>query len=199
MNNTTGDSNMATGALALRDNTTGFFNMANGSNAMIHNTTGSYNVAEGLNALRRNTTGGINTAVGLSALLNNTTGGFNIALGGSAGSNLTTGSNNIDIGNVGVAAESNTIRIGKVGTQAATFIAGIRGATVAGGVGVFIDANGRLGTSPRRSASRTAIKPMDKASEVILRAQTGDLPLQRTSLTPKASRSSGWWRRRWKR
>ncbi len=159
---------MATGYLALYANSTGFFNMANGSNAMVHNTTGSYNVAEGLNALRRNTTGSINTAIGLSALLNNSTGGSNIALGAGAGSELTTGSNNIDIGNVGVAAEANTIRIGKAGTQQATYIAGISGKTVAGGVGVVIDTNGHLGTVVSSARFKEQIKPMDKTSEAIL-------------------------------
>jgi hypothetical protein len=46
-------------------------------------------------------------------------------LGNFAGSNLATGNNNIDIGNTGVAAESNTIRIGTEETQTKTFIAGI--------------------------------------------------------------------------
>jgi hypothetical protein len=158
---------MATGSLALLSNTTGFYNMANGSNAMVFNTTGSFNVAEGLNALRFNTTGNSNTAVGLSALLNNTTGGGNIALGSSAGSSRTTGSNNIDIGNVGVAAESNAIRIGKA-THQATYIAGIRGKVVAGGVGVIVDANGHLGTIVSSHRFKTAIKPMEEASESIL-------------------------------
>ena len=48
-----------------------------------------------------------------------------------AGANLTMGSHNIDIGNAGVAGESNTVRIGTVGTQTAVFIAGIRGTAVA--------------------------------------------------------------------
>jgi hypothetical protein len=43
-------------------------------------------------------------------------------LGYTAG-NFTTGNNNIDIGNRGVAAESNTIRIDTEGTQTATYIA----------------------------------------------------------------------------
>jgi len=156
------------GALALYYNTTGFYNMANGSNAMVHNTTGSYNVAEGLNAMRLNTTGSNNTAVGLSALLNNTTGGLNLALGVLAGSELTTGSNNIDIGNVGVAGESNTTRLGTNGRQTSTFVAGISGAVVAGGVGVVVDTNGHLGTVVSSARFKDAIKPMDKASEAIL-------------------------------
>jgi hypothetical protein len=51
---------------------------------------------------------------------------------------LITGSHNIDIGNLGVANESNTIRIGTADTHTATFVAGISGATVAGGVAVYV-------------------------------------------------------------
>jgi hypothetical protein len=89
-------------------------------------------------------------------------------LGVSAGANLTTGLNNIEIGNVGVAGESNTIRIGMVGTQQATFVAGINGVTVAGGVGVIIDTNGHLGTVVSSERFKDEIKPMNKASEAIL-------------------------------
>ena len=64
-----------------------------------------------------------------------------------AGSGLTTGSNNIDIGNVGVRREASTVRIGTTGTQTNTYIAGISGVTVAGGIGVIVDSNGHLGTS----------------------------------------------------
>ena len=63
-------------------------------------------------------------------------------IGRFTGTNLTTGSNNIDIGSVGVAGEANTIRVGTVGTQTNTFIAGIHGVTVASAVGVVIDVNG---------------------------------------------------------
>ena len=104
----------------------------NGSDALINNTTGSDNTASGWNALSSNTIGFDNTANGYQALSSNTTGNSNIALGFQAGINLTTGNNNIDIGNAGVAGESNKIRIGKVGTQTNTFIAGISGVTVAG-------------------------------------------------------------------
>jgi len=61
-------------------------------------------------------------------------------MGSQAGSNLTTDDNNIDIANSGVAAESNTIRIGTVGTQTNTFIAGISGVTVPNAANpVFVD------------------------------------------------------------
>jgi trimeric autotransporter adhesin len=93
---------------------------------------------------------------------------LNIALGSNAGANLTTGSNNIDIGNRGVAGDAAKIRIGKVGTQTATFIAGIHGVTVASGVGVVVASNGQLGTVTSSARFKEAIKPMDKASEAIL-------------------------------
>jgi hypothetical protein len=108
------------------------------------------------------------TATGHDALLNNTTGSFNIALGAEAGGNLTTGSNNIDIANRGVAGEADTIRIGTRERHTNTFIAGINGVTVAGGVGVIIDIHGHLGTVVSSARFKDEIKPMDKASETIL-------------------------------
>ena len=166
--NTTGGENTAIGAYALLRNTTGFFNTASGNGALLANTTGGNNTANGYSALFYNTTGGSNTAEGYQALRNSTTGSNNIALGKGAGSNLTTGSNNIEIGSAGVAAEANTIRLGTAGTQQATYIAGISGTTVAGGVGVIIDTNGHLGTVVSSERFKDNIKPMDKASEAIL-------------------------------
>ena len=99
--------------------------------------------------------------------IGHTTGTFNIALGKEAGQDLTTGSNNIDIGNVGVAGESNTIRIGSA-NQTNTYITGISGATVAGGVTVIVDAQGHLGTMVSSERFKDQIKAMDKASEAIL-------------------------------
>src|SRR5262249_7530931 len=68
----------------------------------------------------------------------------------------------------GVAAEANTIRIGKKGTQTATYIAGIRGTTVASGIAVLIDTGGRLGTTTSSARFKEQIKPMAAASDVIL-------------------------------
>ena len=165
--NTTASYGVANGFAALVHNTTGLFNTANGAQALFNNSTGGSNTAEGTNALFRNTTASNNTAAGFEALFNNT-GANNTALGSLAGVNLTTGSNNIDIANQGAAGQANTIRIGTVGTQTATFIAGISGATVAGGVGVIVDTSGHLGTVSSSARFKTAIKPMDKASEAIL-------------------------------
>jgi Chaperone of endosialidase len=166
--NTTGDYNTATGGIALVSNTTGIFNTATGIAALQTNTTGSNNTATGSDALDLNATGSNNTADGVSALFNNTNGSGNIALGYNAGYNLTTGSNNIDIGNVGKAGEAKTIRIGTKRDHKSTFIAGISGATVAAGVGIIIDTNGRLGTVVSSARFKDEIKPMDDASNAIL-------------------------------
>ena len=166
--NTTGIWNTGTGFDALLLNTTGNNNTATGFDALFSNTTGSNNTATGVNALFSNTTGKDNTAIGISALLTNRTGNGNIAIGASAGVNLTDGDRNIDIGNKGVAGDTKTIRVGKQGAQMTTFIAGISGATVAAGVGVIVDTNGRLGTVVSSERFKNEIRPMDKASEAIL-------------------------------
>src|SRR4029077_3071725 len=131
-------------------------------------TMGYYNVASGVSALYFNVTGHDNAAMGFQALLKNK-GSNNIGLGSNAGANLTTGSNNIDIGAAGSAGEANTIRIGKSGTQQKTFIAGISGKTVASGVGVIINSQGQLGTVQSSARFKDDIKPMDQASEAILK------------------------------
>ena len=147
-------------------------NTATGDYALFNLTTGSRNTAIGFWALNTNTTGSKNTAIGFFALQDNTTGKNNIALGNSAGV-FTMGDNNIHIGNVG-AEESDTIRIGTVGghgireSQSNTYIAGISGVTIAGGVPVVIDAVGHLGSTTSSERFKDEIKPMDKASEAIL-------------------------------
>jgi hypothetical protein len=167
LSNTSGDLNTANGVEALLSNTIGNGNTANGVQALRSNLDGTSNTAMGYQALYNNSRGAFNTANGEQALFNNT-GTNNIALGRLAGGSLTTGNNNIDIGNAGVAAEANTIRIGIEGTQTATFIAGINGATVTGSA-VLIDATtGQLGTVVSSQRFKDAIKPMDKASEAIL-------------------------------
>jgi hypothetical protein len=53
------------------------------------------------------------------------------------------------------------MRIGPDGAQINTFIAGISGVTVAGGVGVIIDTSGHLGTVASSERFKDQIKPMD--------------------------------------
>ena len=146
-NNTAGSLNAAYGPSTLAHNTTGAANTAIGVGSLQNNTTGSFNTANGNGALTFNTTGSGNVAIG-DITLWNTTGNNNIALGSQAGGNLTTGDNNIDIGNSGVAAESNTIRIGTAGIQTNVYIAGISGVTVPNTANpVIIDSiSGQLGT-----------------------------------------------------
>jgi hypothetical protein len=136
--------------------------------ALSSNTTGSRNDASGNSALFANTTGNENTAIGDGSLYSSATGSDNIALGYSAGYNLTSGSYNIYVGNQGAATESNTIRIGKAGTQTATFIAGISGATAASGVAVYVNADGQLGTLNSSSRFKKDIADMSASSEAIL-------------------------------
>ena len=168
LNNIDGDFNTAIGGGALENNTIGFSNTAVGEDALFFNATGNNNTANGGDVLSSNTTGGDNTAIGFAALLHNTTGSFNIALGGGAGLSLTTGDSNIDIGNTGVAAESNTIRIGS--TQTRAFIAGIHNVNQGGTpLAVTINASGQLGTqAPSSRRFKKEIKPMEQASEAIL-------------------------------
>jgi hypothetical protein len=166
--NTTGEGNCATGRSALLNNTEGGDNTASGFRSLENNTTAFSNTASGGRALLSNTTGGNNTASGADALSNNTTGSTNIAIGRGAGSNLTTGSNNIDIAALGVAGESNTIRIGALGTQKSTFIQGISGATVPSGAQVMVGSGGKLGTLVSSARYKEEIKPMEDASESLL-------------------------------
>jgi hypothetical protein len=167
-----GNNNTATGYEALVFNNTGSGNTANGANTLLHNTGGSSNTASGLNALRLNTSGNSNTGFGQGTLGKNTTGSFNTAIGFNAGANLTTGHDNIDIQAVGVAGESNTMRIGTV-KQTATYITGIRGVNTANAnaVPVVVDSAGQLGTVTSSARFKEAIKPMDKTSETILALQ----------------------------
>jgi len=157
--NTSGNNNTAAGYAALTSNTIGNYNNASGYFALRDNTTGAQNSASGVQALFGNKTGNYNTASGTDALFSNTTGSTNIAEGYKAGYNLTTGSNNIDIGNLGMAAESGTIRIGTTSTQAATYIAGIYGTSVTGNA-VVVSSTGQLGVTVSSERFKTAIAPM---------------------------------------
>src|SRR5436190_1444979 len=168
--NTTGPDNTANGYQALFSNTTADSNTATGYQSLYHST-GIGNTANGVVTLYSNTTGAHNAALGDTALYENTTGSNNIAVGTSAGFFLTTGSSNIDIGHLGVNGESAAIRVGTVGTQTNTYVAGISGVTVAGGIGVIVDSSGHLGTSTSSARYKEHIQPMEKASEAILSLQ----------------------------
>ena len=148
--------NTANGAYALRENTTGGKNTATGVSALNSNTTGSDNTASGAGALQNNTTGRSNTGNGILALENNTTGSFNIALGVNAGVNVTTANNVICIG-----ANGNNV-------DNSCYIGQIFGATTSGGTTVFVNSDGRLGTTVSSRRFKEEIKPMEQTSEALL-------------------------------
>jgi Chaperone of endosialidase len=171
----TGSDNTATGAGALLSNTSGVSNTATGESALFSNTTGSFNTADGSGALLENTTGTDNTALGLDALFNNTTGNTNMAIGNAALNSNTTGSDNTVIGfNSGfaVTTANNVICIGArvagANVSNTCYIGSIFGQTSSAGTAVFINSDGKLGTTTSSKRFKDDIKPMDKASEALL-------------------------------
>jgi hypothetical protein len=165
--NTIGDDNTADGEGALNTNDSGFGNTATGALTLANNASGTFNTATGRLALFGNETGDANTALGATAL-GSTTGSNNIGIGNDGGADLTTGSNNICIGNPGFAAESSTIRIGTAGKQTATFIAGITGTTSPGGVAVFADTTGKLGTVTSSRRVKEDIREIGEESDGLM-------------------------------
>ncbi|MBV5338368.1 MAG: hypothetical protein J0665_02245 [Deltaproteobacteria bacterium] len=167
--NTTGNNNTAIGHGALNKNTSASANVAVGYYALMSqlydagSAYSSYNTGVGYASLMNNnptstTTGVKNTAFGAHTLELITTGANNIGIGYGAGGHLTTGNYNIDIGNIGVAAEANTIRIGDA-NQTKTFISGIY--SVAGGglttpKTVVMGSDGQLGTIATTAAPSAA-------------------------------------------
>jgi hypothetical protein len=166
--NTTGYNNTATGIAALEANGTGIGNTATGVGALANNGKGKTNTATGWNALYFNT-GDDNTAIGAYALQDNSSGGSNIGIGVEAGFYLTTGSNNIEIGNQGVAADANTIRIGTEGTQTGAYIAGIFDTTVTGGCTVVVASTGQLGCVTSSARYKRDVRDMGDASDKLMK------------------------------
>jgi hypothetical protein len=131
-----------------------------------HPDSGGLNTAVGANALQSNSGGEDNTAIGYDALLSLMTGARNIAIGATAGINLSNGNDDVYIGNQGVSTEFNTMRLGS--NQTATFIAGISGQNVVGGVQVMIDSNGHLGTVASSQRFKQDIHDMGDASSGLM-------------------------------
>jgi len=166
--NLIGGNNTAVGYEALYSNTGGN-NTALGATALVFNVSGDSNTAVGMGALDANNSGSQNTAVGLGALgkVAGASNG-NVAIGYHAGNTLTSGAANIYVGaDAATASESNTIRVGTA-TQTATYIAGISGQTVAGGVGVIVDASGHLGTTTSSRRYKDDIRDMGDLSDVLM-------------------------------
>ncbi len=169
-NNASGSSNTAVGMQSLLNNGIANNNTALGFQALWNHTTNCCNTAVGMQAMANDTAGQGNVALGNSALSTNTTGNSNIALGNSAGSQIN-GSNNIAIGHVGVAGESNAIRIGTPGTQLNTYVAGITGNLAPGGSQVLIDSTGHLGTFSSSRRYKEDIREIGEASNRLMDLQ----------------------------
>jgi hypothetical protein len=150
------DGNTAVGSFALGANTSGSLNTVIGAAAAITNTSGSSNTAVGLNSLFSNN-GDNNTAVGRGALGGNTSGSNNVALGFGAGSGVTTATNVICIGTNVAGNDVND----------SCYIGNIFGDTSSGGTAVFVNTNGRLGTTTSSRRFKDDIKLMDQASETL--------------------------------
>ena len=164
-----GNFNTAVGAETLLANTNGDSDNAVGAYALSANTTGVFNQAMGVLALSSNTTGAANIAVGDSALGSLAgSSSFNTVIGDLAGGSLTGGSDNIYIGATsgGPAVESGAIRIGDPLFVSGCWIAGIFG-NLTPGVPVYINALGKLSTTPSSQRYKEDIKRMDKASEAL--------------------------------
>ena len=164
-----GNFNTAVGAETLLANTNGDSDNAVGAYALSANTTGVFNQAMGVLALSSNTTGAANIAVGDSALGSLAgSSSFNTVIGDLAGGNLTGGSDNIYIGATsgGPAVESGAIRIGDPLFVSGCWIAGIFG-NLTPGVPVYINALGKLSTTPSSQRYKEDIKRMEKASEAL--------------------------------
>jgi len=186
--NTTGELNTAIGSVALALNTTSEFNVALGNSALasFNGTTANdgANTALGSIALSALTSGQENVAVGRRAGETLTSGSNNVIVGWRAGDNLTTGDGNTFIGDQAGRNEgpdvSGVVCLGSLGdTQPAgqttdnrTYIGNIYGVAVGGpfpSLPVRVDQDGQLGTVDSSRRFKKDIKPMDQASEGILK------------------------------
>jgi hypothetical protein len=185
VNNKIASDNNAVGAFALNNNDSdgagsAEFNNAHGRDALFSNVDGDENEAFGDLALEFNTTGSMNTAMGDDALFSVTTGSSNTAMGKEAGNSIVDGHDNVAIGHnagIGIVHSSNIIAIGVEATGQfadngpTCFIGSIDGEPTSDAgstVAVLIDSNNNLGTVASSRRVKHDIKPMDKASEVIL-------------------------------
>jgi hypothetical protein len=152
-------------------NTTGDRNTFTGLGSGFVNTTGRFNTFTGEDAGFSNTTGDRNTFTGRSAGSNNTTGSDNTFYGWQAGYLNTTGSSDIYIGNQGPApgAESNAIRIGDPAHQNAAYVAGIYGSSASGGVPVYVNSAGQLGTSPSSLRFKELVRDMGDSTSALMK------------------------------
>jgi hypothetical protein len=190
LGNNTGTYNTFYGAFDGASNSTGFANAYYGALAGQHSTTGAYNTLLGWDAGdQSNGTGNTytgagagafgggdyNTYYGYSAGTGNRSGSFNTFLGFQAGLYITTGSDDVYIANPGPLSgpEYNTIRIGTQGhgdaEQNVTYIAGIYGSIPSGGVPVYINSDGLLGTQPSSLRFKEQVRDMGDSTDGLMK------------------------------
>jgi len=181
-------SNTFAGTNALNSSAGGPNNTAFGSQALYSNTTGKGNSAQGVNALYSNTTGIRNIGIGSNALYGNVSGSYNIALGFDAGYNQTTGSDNIYFNNVGVAGESQTLRLGTTGTAGVVgsgivtaYIAGVSSSQVIGSA-VYVTSSGQLGVLASSERFKTDVETMREASDKLAQLRPVTFKLKTDSM-----------------
>jgi hypothetical protein len=153
--------NTAVGYFASYSNISGGGNTSVGDYAQSSNSAGVLNTAIGHSALSFGVSGNLNTALGSNAL-QNANGSQNIAVGSNSGSAyLGNESSNILLGNVGVAGDQGTIRIGD-NRHTQTYVSGITSANLASdssAIPVVIDkATGQLGVGSNRPSAGFSIK-----------------------------------------
>ena len=121
LHNNASDANVFIGKLSGAGGTSGTARMSGADNnigigvqSLLFLTSGDYNIGLGYFAMRNMGSGAYNLALGTTTLYNTSTGQNNIGIGYYAGFNQTTGNGNITIGSgsLGVAGESNQLRIG---------------------------------------------------------------------------------------
>ena len=175
-NNTIGGSNIFIGEYSGANNTTGSYNVFTGLGAG-HLNTGSYNTFYGGTAGSAHRTGDNNTMIGYTSGVQSGTGSWNNFFGANSGAGNQTGNNNIYIGNSGCGypcSEDSTIRIGgnvgnPYGPQTATYIAGIYGSTSSGGVAVYINSAGQLGTLTSSRRFKEQIRDMGDSTNALMK------------------------------
>jgi hypothetical protein len=129
------------------------------------------NVTLGAGAGNTSLSGSQNIGIGSNALTNLGSGSYNICIGDNAGFSYNgSESGNICLLSSGVAAESNTIRIGIQGSmpyeQNACYIAGITGATVTGSA-VLCSSTGQLGTIVSSIIFKENVKDMQEDVSIL--------------------------------
>jgi len=121
LHNNASDANVFIGKLSGAGGTSGTGRMSSADNnigigvqSLLFLTSGDNNIGIGYFAMRNMGSGAYNLALGTTTLYNTSTGQNNIGVGYYAGFNQTTGNGNITIGSgsLGIAGESNQLRIG---------------------------------------------------------------------------------------